>query len=266
MLVCGYSGYAQELYVFSEPASNMPARSISAKIGARYPDSKYNDFFKQRYLPEIMFGINKNLMVHTSATFSDYYSVHVRWESAKLYAKYRVYSHDEVHRHFRLATFVDGSYTKSPFLYGELSLDGDNSGVQAGLIATQLLNKLAISGTTSVTRVFADEGEHSVHSEHARKVFNYSLSAGYLLFPLHYTDFKQTNLNLYVELLGMRGIDKKHGMVDLAPALQLIFNSNLKLNVGYRFQLKGDMSRVGEKTLYLAVERTFLEFFQKKKS
>src|SRR5688500_99748 len=83
---------AQELYVFSEPASNMPAKSISVKLTARYPDSKYNDFFKQRYMPEVMVGVNKNLMVHLSGTFSDYYTINPAWESVKFYAKYRFLS------------------------------------------------------------------------------------------------------------------------------------------------------------------------------
>ena len=147
LLIITSGANGQELYVFSEPASNMPAKSIAAKITARYPDSKYNNFFKQRYMPEIMFGINKNLMVHLSTTFSDFYTVDLAWESAKLYAKYRFLSIDDVHRHFRMAAFVDGSYSRSPFLYQELNLDGDNSGVQGGIIATQLVNKLAVSGT-----------------------------------------------------------------------------------------------------------------------
>src|SRR5687767_5513824 len=145
---------AQELYVFSEPASNMPAKSISVKLTARYPDGKYNNLFRQRYMPEVMFGVNKNLMVHVSSTFSDYYTVNPAWESVKLYAKYRFLSIDNVHRHFRLAAFADGSYSKSPFIYGEINTDGDNSGIQGGLIATQLINKLAVSGTLGVTRVF----------------------------------------------------------------------------------------------------------------
>jgi hypothetical protein len=263
ILISFYSS-AQELYVFSEPASNMPAKSISTKLTARFPDSKYNNFFKQRYTPEVMFGVNKHLMVHVSSTFSDFYTVNPAWESVKLYAKYRFLSVDDVHRHFRMAAFVDGSYSRSPFLYGDVNLEGDNSGVQAGVIATELINKFAISGTAAVTQVFAVTEEHSVHEGHALKALNYSLSAGYLLFPKNYTDFKQTNLNLYLEMIGMRGLDQKHGMIDLAPAFQLIFNSNLKLNFGYRFQLTGDMPRVGERSWVIAVERTFLGALKKR--
>jgi hypothetical protein len=249
---------AQELYVFSEPASNMPAKSIALKLTARFPDSKYNNFFKQRYTPEVMFGVNKRIMVHVSGTFSDFYTVNPAWESVKLYGKYRFLSIDDVHRHFRMAAFVDGSYSKSPFLYGDINLEGDNSGIQGGLIATELINKFAISGTAAVTKIFAEKGEHTVHEAHALKAFNYSVSAGYLLFPKDYTDFKQTNLNLYVELIGMKGLDQKHSMIDLAPAAQIIFNSNFKINLGYRFQVKGDMLRVGERSWVVSLERTFL--------
>src|SRR5438874_12056399 len=112
---------AQELYVFTEPASNMPAKSISAKLTARSPVSKYNSYFKQQYIPEMMFGISKQLMVHLSSSFSDFYTPMVSFESVKLYAKWRFYSNDEIHKHFRLAAFAEGSYSKSPFLYGDIN-------------------------------------------------------------------------------------------------------------------------------------------------
>ena len=260
------SGAAQELYVFSEPASNMPSKSISAKITARFPDSKYNDFFKQRYTPEVMFGVNKNLMVHVATTFSDfYYTPKVKWESVRGYAKWRFYSSDDVHQHFRMAAFVEGSYSESPFLYEDINLEGDNSGIQAGLIATQLVSKFAISATVSGIRVFAEQAEHVGHQGHSVSAVNYSLSAGYLLFPRNYTDYRQTNLNLYVEFLGMSTIDPGHTMIDIAPAIQLIFNSNTKLNFGARFQAKGEMLRVGENNYYISLERTFLNALKRKK-
>jgi hypothetical protein len=236
----------------------MPAKSISAKVTAFYPNSKFNNYFKQRYMPEIMFGISKNLMVHAATTFSDYYYYKLNLESGRLYAKWRFYSKDDVHRHFRMAAFAQGAYSNSPFIYGDINLDGDNTGVQGGLIATQLLNKLAISGTASYIKVFTDNVRHALHDQHASSAVKYSVSAGYLLFPRNYTDFNQPNLNLYMEMMGMRGIGKQSGMIDLAPSLQLILNSNLKINAGYRFQVKGDMLRVGERTWQLSLERTFL--------
>ncbi|MEP6726423.1 MAG: hypothetical protein ABJC98_11425 [Bacteroidota bacterium] len=249
---------AQELYVFSEPASNMPAHSLSAKLTYRTPVSKYNNNYRQRYTPEVMFGLNKHWMLHVSSSFSDFYTPQLRWESVKTYAKYRFYSNDEVHRHFRMAVFAEAAYSRSPFYYGDINLDGENSGVQAGVIATQLVNKLAVSGTASVIKVFANRYKHVDQLGHSVNALYYSLSAGYLLFPVNYSDYKQTNLNLYFETIGMKGFEKGDYMLDLAPALQLIFDSNLKINLGARLQVTGDMLRVGENNYFISVERTFL--------
>ncbi len=256
---------SQELFVFSEPASNMPSRSVAFRITARYPDSKFNNYFKQRYMPEFMLGLNKNLMMHLSGTFSDYYSLKVRWESIRGYLKYRFLSKDGLHRHFRMAAFLEGSHSRGPFLYEELSLEGDNSGVQGGLIATQLVNKLALSGTFGYTRVFADRGEHTVHQGHSLNMLNYSISTGYLLFPNNYTDYHQTNVNLYLEILGGKCLDQNHYSIDIAPAFQLIFNSTTKINLGAKFQLSGSMTRVGENLYQISAEHTLLNVLGKKR-
>jgi len=259
---------AQELYVFSEPASNMPAHSLAAKFTYRVPVSRVNNVFRQRYTPEVMFGLNRNWMLHISSSFSDFYTPQLRWESVKTYAKYRFYSNDEVHRHFRMAAFAEASYARDrtagsmvfhgPLYYGDINLDGDNRGLQAGLIATQLVNKLAISGTASVIKVFPFDGEDKNKPGYSMSAFYYSLSAGYLLFPFNYSDYKQTNLNLYLETIGMKGFQQGDYMLDLAPALQLIFNSNFKINLGARLQVAGNMLRPGENNYFVSVERTFL--------
>jgi hypothetical protein len=256
---------SQELYVFTEPASNMPSNSLSAKLTYRTPGSKSNNDYKQRYTPEVMFGINKYWMLHLSSSFSDFYTPQLRWESVKAYAKYRFYSDDDIHKHFRMAAFAEGAYSRSPFYYGDINLDGDNSGVQAGIIATELVNKLAVSGTASVIKIFADRAEHVVQLGQSIHALYYSLSAGYLLLPFNYSSYKQTNLNLYFEAIGMKGFDKGDYMVDIAPALQLIFNSNLKLNLGARLQVTGNMQRIGEKNYFISMERTFLGALRHKK-
>ena len=256
---------AQELFVFTEPASLMPARSLTVKLGARYPNSKYNRDFKQRYIPEVMVGISKKVMVHASAALSDYYSSNLRYESAKLYGQWRFFSNDEVHSHFRMAAFAEGAYTRNPFRYEELSLDGDHSGVQGGIIATQLIHKLALSATAGVIKVLNKNSAHIGSAMPSTGAVNYTLSTGFLLFPKSYTSYNQPNLNVYVELLGMQGWEQRHGMLDLAPALQLILNSRYKINAGYRFQLAGNMLRVGEKTFTLGIETTFLGLLQKKR-
>lgn len=264
LLVASTAG-AQELYVFTEPASNMPAGSISFKGTARYPNSKYNNYFKQRYVPEVMFGLSKNWMLHVSGGFSDYYSQKVRPESIKGYLKWRFLSNDGVHRHFRMAAFLEMARSRNEFLYDEFSLDGDLSGMQTGIIATQLVNKVAVSASVSIMQGFASMAHHQHDGGGSPlSMMNYSLSGGILLLPREYTSYKQTNLNLYVELLGSNGLGHRHHYVDLAPAVQLIFNSTTKLNLGGRFQVSGNMTRVGEQTYQVSLEHTLLNALRRK--
>src|SRR4030095_14495661 len=145
---------AQELYVFTEPASNMPARSISAKLTGHFvTDDNIYGRFTQRWMPELMFGINKNWMVHAYSTISNMHTSNTQFESYGIYIKYRFLSKDEIHKHFRMAVFADASKTNAPFHYDEITLMGDKSGIAAGIIATQLWNKLAISTTITHTQV-----------------------------------------------------------------------------------------------------------------
>jgi hypothetical protein len=96
---------------------------------------------------------------------------------------------------------------------------------------------------------------------------SYSLSAGYLLLPVAYKNNNQTNLNLYVELLGSNNINfsREKYYMDLAPSLQLIFKSTSKLNFGYRFQMKGDIYRFGTKSFMVGYEHLFLNGMKHKK-
>ncbi len=257
----------QELYVYSEPASNMPAHSVSARMTAHLvtSDNIYQRF-SQRYMPEIMFGFSKKIMVHLSATAADMHTNNFKFESYSIYAKYRFLSKDDLHRHFRMAVYVDASKTKAPFHYDEISLMGDKSGIEAGIIATQLWHKLAVSGTLSHTQVLDESRSNKVIYVPSRNYqsMNYVVSAGYLLLPKLYTDYKQTNLNLYLEIIGQQILDRPRYYLDMAPALQLIFNSNAKLNLGYRFQLDSNMERMTGQSWLISFERTFLNALKKK--
>ena len=259
MLLLALHAGAQELYVYTDPASNVPSRSISPKLSANLITSPISEErFMERYTPEVMFGLNKNLMLRTGLTFADMHTSGMRWESMFVYSKFRFLSKDELHRHFRIAAFIDASYSRSPFHFEEISLQGDKSGVQAGLIATQLWNKLAVSGTVSHTQVLHASRKDNSNSNVPYAAMNYSLSAGYLVLPKEYTDYRQTNLNLYLELLTQQTFDPSRYYVDLAPAVQFIFNSNTKLNLGYHFQLKSNMLRMTETSWLVSIERTFL--------
>lgn len=258
---------AQELYVFSEPASNIPARSVSVKLTDHFvtSDGIYSRF-SHRLMPEFMLGLSKKFMVKAGATFSNMHTPDFRYESVRLYGKYRFLSKDDLHKHFRMAVFADGSVTRAPFHYDEITLMGDKSGVELGVIATQLWHKFALSGTVSHTQVLDDSRFNKVIyvPERIYQSLNYSLSGGLLVLPKEYTDYKQTNLNLYWEILGEKALDAKKYCLDMAPAAQLIFNSNAKLNIGYRFQVAGNMSRMTNNSWQVSFERTFFNALKKK--
>ncbi len=258
----------QELYVFSEPASNMPAHSISIKLTDHFvTNDKIYKRFSHRFMPQVMFGFSKKIMVHVSGTFANMHTPDFRYESISLYTKYRFLSKDEIHKHFRMAIFADASATKAPFHYDEITLMGDKNGIEGGVIATQLWNKFALSVTISHTQVLDKSRNNMVIYVPARNYqsMNYSLSGGYLLFPKEYTDYKQMNLNLYAEILAQQTLDRKTHYIDIAPALQFIFNSNLKLNIGYRFQVSGNMERMETNSWQVSLERTFLNALKSRK-
>jgi hypothetical protein len=263
-LIITNSSYAQELYVFTEPASNMPARSLSVKYTAKMLHGDHSGRFEQRHTPELMFGLNKRIMIHGVTTFSDMYSSNVRWESARLYGKYRFYSDDDVHRHFRMAAFAELSHSVNEPQYDELSLEGDYSGWQGGVIFTQLIKKLAISSTVSYLHATSVKNENSTTIPD--KAFNYTLSAGYLVFPMSYSSYNQLNFNVYAELLGQQALNGKGAFIDFAPAIQFIINSTAKLNLGYRTQLGStSMHRMSNDSWLVAFEYTFLNALKRKK-
>jgi hypothetical protein len=259
---------AQELYVFSEPASNMPANSIGLKFSAQSGFEKnLAGNLSNRFMAEIMAGITKNWMAHIFYTFGNIHTRSNSNEASGFYLKYRFLSFDEIHQHFRMAAFITASKSNSPFQYDEINLEGDKSGIEGGIIATQLWNRFALSGTVSHSQVFDSSRNSNAISVPALnyQAMNYSLSGGLLVLPAEYTDYKQTNLNIYLELLAQQTLDRPAYYIDMAPAIQLIFNSNAKLNIGYRFQLGGNMSRINRDNWMVSFERTFLNAFKRRK-
>jgi hypothetical protein len=253
---------AQELYVFTDPASNIPAKTIGVRTSGMFMGSIHDDRLHQRYGTDISVGLSKKLMISGGLTFSNMErNTSVHYESVRLYAKWRFLSRDAVHKHFRMAAFVRMSHSQNPLDHDEINLMGEQSGTQAGIIATQLIHKLAVSGSLSYTQVLTPKPKFFPEA-YPYQSFNYSLSAGYLVLPRQYKDYRQTNLNLYCELLGMYNTDKQKYALDIAPALQLIFNSNTRVNLGGRFQVSGTMFRMGTEQYFASVEYYFLNAFK----
>jgi hypothetical protein len=87
-----------------------------------------------------------------------------------------------------------------------------------------------------------------------------------LIYPKKYTSYGQTNVNLYVELVGQKLLSGKGQYLDAAPAIQFIFNSQAKLNLGYRFPLLEKTNRMTNNSLYLSVDYLFFNALPKVKN
>jgi hypothetical protein len=230
--------HAQELYVFTDPASNIPARSINVKLKTHgVGDDKRYGRFTYRVMPQITAGLSKKIQLRLTTTAANMHTNSFDGESVGLGVKYAF--------HF----------------YDEISLMGDKTGVELGLIATQLWHKFALSGTLSRTEVLDPTRYDGIayFPKRQYRSLNYAVSAGYLLFPREYRDYKQPNFNLYVELLGQRLLGDDLFYLDLAPAVQLILNSTTKINVGQRYQLQGNMGRMARRSWLVSVETSFLQ-------
>jgi hypothetical protein len=239
--------FSQELYVNTEPASNMATSSLGIRAENQ---GFFSPTYKNRSTIEAMYGVSRHLMVHGSVYMSDYYGSNQHFEGGSVYAKYRFLSIDTVQKHFRGAGFIKLASINNPVPNQEITLEGDNSGLQSGVVFTQLLHKLALSGSVSYLRAFDNRGGYDLPAAQARNAAAYTLSAGYLLLPKNYRDYKQVNMNLYVELLGKTNPGHAQSYLDVAPAIQFIFNSVCRLDLSYRTPLYNAMER-NSKNMYL---------------
>mgnify|MGYP002335825267 FL=1 len=259
LLLKGSMASGQELYIFSNPASNIPAKALVAKASMKTMRSYHNNAREYRFMPELQLGLTKNWMLTGNVSFSNmYFQPKQQFESARLYTKYRFYSNDEVHKHFRAALYGSAAWSNNPLVYQELSLEGDNSGLQLGAVATQLVGKFAASAGASYIRQLEKDNKVNFGMPFSNEAILYNLSMGYLLFPRSYDNYKQTNVNLYCEFLGQQSIDMKARFIDIAPAIQLIFNSSTRLNVGARYQLTGNAHRMADRSVFISLEHYIL--------
>jgi hypothetical protein len=290
LLVCaGAVAAAQELFVATEPASNMAKNAIGVRLGSRLMNMEGGANLRNRLELETMVGLSKKVMIHANVFASDVFTGTYRVEGASLYGKYRFLSQDEVHSHFRMAAFGKLSIISNPSVYQtsykyvvdhgagpvehtgynghiarDIDLDGNNSGWQAGIVATQLKHKLAVSSSLSFTNAM-NNGKNKLLPAQPRYGFNYTASAGYLLFPGNYVSYRQTNINLYAELLGTVLGQQKGSYADFAPAVQFIFNSIAKVDVGARFSVWSNVHRMSRQSYTLRLEYNFLNALNKRK-
>ncbi|MBE2289215.1 MAG: hypothetical protein IAE95_06645 [Chitinophagaceae bacterium] len=244
---------AQELFVYSEPASNMPAKSTGLRLTNWIMDESAAGRINYHLIPELMWGINKNLMIHAEGFISNREGS-LTAEGVGLYAKYRFLSIDDLYHHFRMAAFARVSSNNGDIHQETIQTNGHNTGYQVGFVATQLLHKLALSATGYYEKAENNLGGNEFPVAQPSQAANYILSAGRLILPKKYTSYRQTNFNVMLELIGQFLPENGHHSVDIAPSIQFIINSQARLDIGYRQELFSDMVRTAPNGLLVRGE------------
>jgi hypothetical protein len=253
LVFCFKSLAAQELFVFTEPASNMAAKGFGLRLNNYLMKESGTEKYNYHLVPEVMWGASKHIMLHAEAFLSNRNNNFVA-EGGAIYAKYRFYSSDWLHRHFRMAAFARYSFNNSDIHQQAIDLNGHNSGYDAGLIATRLKNKVAVSTTVSYLHALDNNKEKFVYGSKNRNAVSYTVSIGKLMLPKEYTSYKQTNVNLMFELLGQTNLSSGYSFIDIAPSMQLIFLSRMRVDVSYRIPLLKDLSRTSPGGYFVRVE------------
>ena len=255
-----YPCLAQELFVFTDPASNMPAHSIGLRAASRIMWNDRGGGVNTYFLPEVMFGCSQRLMLHAEGFISNR-NGGFSLEGGGIYAKYRFYTDDTLFRHFRAAAFGRITTNNGTLRQEEININGYNSGYQFGLIATQLLHRQAFSATLSMEHAIDNFDGNEFPALQSRDAVSGSLSTGRLLLPKHYTSYKQVNFNVLLELLAQQSLGSDRRYVDIAPSIQFIFNSQTRVDIGYRQELYSNMSRTSPNGLLLRMEHLLFNAF-----
>ena len=288
-----FSG-AQELFPISDLASSVPKGALGVKVF----DEGYQETDLYRNLAglKLLYGVTSKLSVAATATLSDIHEKTLPFDfithnhgvkgdtgstntpvagipypyvfnSVDLYAKYRFFTEDAQNNHLRMAAYGEASYVAVPSHEAEPDLVMHTSGFGAGAIATYLNHHFAVSLTAGVILPLEYKGNtydkyggiYPTTIQYGNAV-NYDLSFGYLLFPRKYTDYHQTNINIYCEFFGKAygaaQITQKDGpyswaatldlpnttpilkagyYLDAAPGVQLILNSTYRVELATAF-------------------------------
>jgi len=139
---------------------------------------------------------------------------------------------------------------------------GHNTGVEFGIVATQLLRKVAISSSVAFLNATDNGGNNKfVYGQKRSQAINYTFSAGKLMLPKAYKDYRQTNLNLMVEFISQVNTGSGKYYMDIAPSAQMIFDSQVRVDVGYRKELSRTLSRTAPNGFFVRLEYNFFNAF-----
>ena len=245
---------AQELYVYMDPASNVPAHSLVTRFTTQFLAPTDGTGASVQAATEMDWGVKARWMLRWN-TYWQQWGKGSLFSGSSLYSKYRFYSEDDIHQHFRLAAFGKLAGNRYNEMGEMIDLNGMHSGTELGIIATALKGKTAVSVSTSLVSAFQPLAFQKTGNKPV--AFNYSLSAGKLLLPREYSGYQQTNLNLMLELLAQTNAGSGRTNIDWAPSIQLIFKSRYRIDFGYRFPWLNQLSRVNERSFLVRLEMVF---------
>ena len=305
---------AQELFPHNEPASSIP----KGVLAVRYMQKNYHDIntLRNMFAVRLMYGLTSKLSMYSSATVTNHHGKDLPanlvnhthsgsntsyntgapqrgikypylYSGIYLYAKYRFITRDSKNSHFRVASYAEWSNVKVAHDETEPNLMDDTKGYGGGLILTYLKNRFAVSLTSGVIipGKFQGSSPDSVGPNvptliEYGKAWQNNISVGYLLYPRHYKNYKQTNVNVYTEFISKAFEQAKvtqYGFfnvpintplleagyyLEVHPGIQGIFNSNLRVDFSVGFPLINRSYAHFYPIFYLGIQRYF--FFNKK--
>lgn len=233
-LLCTSVGNAQELFPINEPASNVP----KGVVGVKFMAESYRELksVRNQFSVRVMYGLTPKLTVWAQPMLSNHHGQflpndlidhrHIgpniiffsntiqygqkygySFSGLHLYAKYRFLTMDENDSHFRMAAYFENTVLGTQAHdESEPHLQGDNDGFGAGIIATYLVNRFAVSftgGALKANDFFQSRPDRNLnHQLRYGRALTYNLSFGYLVYPKKYKSYNHNNINLYVELIG----------------------------------------------------------------
>ncbi len=244
---------AQELFVVTDPASNVPAGSLGVRIGQSLFKERFKTNYNYHLMPEVTWGLHKKLMFRASVVVSNR-SNQLVTEGASFCSKYRFFSTDDLNSHFRLAALGRYSFNNADIHQDQIEIMGHNTGFETGIVATKLIKKVAISSTISFEKAFDNKPDYKFPASQGDNATNYTFSIGRLMHPKIYTSYKQTNINAMVEFVGQTINENGKSFLDVVPAIQFIINSQARIDIAYRQELYSSMLRSAPNGFYLNLE------------
>ncbi len=249
------NSFSQELYINTEPASLIPKGSKVIRLNNSniFLKDVNRDSLKtaKLFVPSFSYGISKRIMLTASFQFSNDPDIPTNpkfgFNGFKLYSKQRIFSTDKQKFHTRLSSFIKYAYHDDKFMKDNLDIDLQDTGLEFGLLGTQLIEKLAISITSGL----------GIYTTENLKLAKNCISFGYLVFPRKYKSYKQTNFNIYFEYMTNTVLNSDFPLkydkfsYTIAPGIQFIIFSRSRLDFSYK-------KRKGENKNEFLVKLTYI--------